>query len=288
MASTFFVAWDGSESAEKALEYATLLARAYDGIIHLWQAFQPPRLRSMMMSKDMRDVYDHWLQDKHDEIARALERKAQTLRDQGFQVRTSVHVGDILEGLIETAQKSSAQFILMGKGRDKNRVGSLVLKVLRATRRPVIVVPMEFEIKPPQRVLVPIDLTVKDSKSTDVAIDLAQKFNLKIDVLHVIEIYIYESPDAIKDILDKIVHEELEQWKELNLRSAENLSIETHVRKAVNATSGILEFIETQGSDLVIMDSHTRGPLMHLLLGSVAEDVVRRSTVPVILTKPDV
>ncbi len=287
MNRNYLVAWDGTESAEKALEYAAMLASSSSGKLHMWQSFHPPRMRAMMMSRDMRDIYDRWIQDKCDEMARAMERRAESIPSRGLPIDTEVHVGDVLDGLIAEAQRTGADFIVLGKGKEKNRIGSLVLKVLRATRRPVIVVPAEFDVRPPSHVLVPIDLTIQDSASMDVAIDLAQVFDLKIDVLHVVEIYIYESPDAIKEVLDKLVFEELNQWKEINLRKAENISIQTHVRKAIDAASGIQEFVESEGINLMIMDSHTRSGLMHFLLGSVAEKIIRGASIPVILTKPE-
>ena len=46
--------------------------------------------------------------------------------------------------------------------------------------------------------------------------------------------------------------------------------------------SEILDAIANDGIDLVVMGTHGRGMVEHVLLGSVAERVVRRSPVPVL------
>jgi len=48
----------------------------------------------------------------------------------------------------------------------------------------------------------------------------------------------------------------------------------------------LLEHAAARGVDLVVMSTHGRGPLSRVWLGSVADHIVRRSTVPVLLVRP--
>jgi nucleotide-binding universal stress UspA family protein len=48
----------------------------------------------------------------------------------------------------------------------------------------------------------------------------------------------------------------------------------------------IMQFAEHEGMDLIVMATHGWTGLKHILLGSVAEKVVRRSLVPVLTVKP--
>ena len=48
----------------------------------------------------------------------------------------------------------------------------------------------------------------------------------------------------------------------------------------------IMRFAEEEGIDLIVMATHGWTGLRHILMGSVAEKVVRRSTVPVLTVKP--
>lgn len=48
----------------------------------------------------------------------------------------------------------------------------------------------------------------------------------------------------------------------------------------------ILKFIESEEIDMVIMGTHGRKGLEHVFFGSVAENVLRRSPVPVLVINP--
>jgi nucleotide-binding universal stress UspA family protein len=66
--------------------------------------------------------------------------------------------------------------------------------------------------------------------------------------------------------------------KKLDL-GPDRLTVRTSVGTPV---AEILDAITEDGIDLVVMGTHGRGMVEHLLLGSVAERVVRRSPVPVL------
>jgi nucleotide-binding universal stress UspA family protein len=48
----------------------------------------------------------------------------------------------------------------------------------------------------------------------------------------------------------------------------------------------IVEYVRTEGIDLVIMATHGRGGLQHIIIGSAAEKVVRKSPCPVLTIRP--
>ena len=53
-----------------------------------------------------------------------------------------------------------------------------------------------------------------------------------------------------------------------------------------HAAQVILQAAKSMGADLIAMSTHGRSGLSHLLLGSVTEEVLRRSPVPVLVIKP--
>jgi universal stress protein A len=70
-----------------------------------------------------------------------------------------------------------------------------------------------------------------------------------------------------------------------------NISRDTRIRQVVRAGSPaeqICRFVTEEQVDLVVMATHGRTGLKHVLMGSVAEKVVRMSTAPVLTVKPRV
>lgn len=139
-----------------------------------------------------------------------------------------------------------------------------------------------------KHILVPVDFEASANEALEVAIGLAQAFDAKLTLLHVWEIPIYPymefmlNSEVIAGVEDRAV-----------ALLAEKL---TQVRKTLpNAESklktglpwgGILDAIKEVGPDLVAMGTHGRRGVSHLVLGSVAEKVVRLSPVPVLTVRP--
>ena len=49
----------------------------------------------------------------------------------------------------------------------------------------------------------------------------------------------------------------------------------------------IIQYARENDIDLIILCTHGRGPVSHMLLGSVAEKVVRKAPCPVLTVRPD-
>ena len=91
------------------------------------------------------------------------------------------------------------------------------------------------------------------------------------------------------------VLKQIEQEAAEHLKHALTPEEKTKFRAELTAVWGkpyakILEFATAHGVDLIVMGTHGRGALMHALMGSVAEQVVRHSVCPVltIRTAPEV
>jgi len=64
-------------------------------------------------------------------------------------------------------------------------------------------------------------------------------------------------------------------------------NVTSEVAEGVTAAVGILNAAEQKGADLIAITTHGRGGLPRLLMGSVADKVVRASQVPVLVVRPE-
>ncbi len=140
-----------------------------------------------------------------------------------------------------------------------------------------------------QKILVPYDFSPHSEHALDWAIGLAEKWQARLELLHVIHIL----PPVVDIAGDVYAHVEQAQLaaaqKHLETvlsTKAEDLSVlfDSHVRRGV-PFQAICDEAATQQADLIVMGSHGRTGLSHVFIGSVAERVIRHAPCPVLVTK---
>jgi nucleotide-binding universal stress UspA family protein len=138
-----------------------------------------------------------------------------------------------------------------------------------------------------RRILVPVDFTETSDRALGYAIELARKFDASITVMHAYQIPVYGFPDAtyitaaeLATQISNAAQKRLDALVEANKTAAGELA--SVLRDGVpweeiNAVAGEVK------ADLVIIGTHGRRGLARALLGSVAENVIRTSTIPVLV-----
>jgi len=138
-----------------------------------------------------------------------------------------------------------------------------------------------------KKILVATDFSEGSDEALDRAIEMAKVSGAEIEVLHVIELA-EEFPfgttyfDADYGVLYASVDRELA--RRADRARAAGLRCETKIIEGT-ATTDIIQRAQRIGADLVVVGTHGRTGLAHIVLGSVAERVVRRASCPV-LTVP--
>lgn len=143
------------------------------------------------------------------------------------------------------------------------------------------------------RILVPTDFSEPSDAALDYARALAETFGASLHLLHVIEpshetgafsneAYIaVEAPGAyemlVKEAQSKFAHRVLPTDRA-------RYGATTEVMTGTSADT-IVEFAADQRIDLIVMGTHGRTGIAHLLMGSVAEHVVRDAPCPVLTVR---
>ncbi len=136
-----------------------------------------------------------------------------------------------------------------------------------------------------RNILLPVDFSEPSLRATEYGLEIARRFGATLHLLHVIEdpvIYlpIFESyPVPTSQQFETYAQDRLENW--ILPEDAEQCAVETHWVHGLPAAK-IVEFATDCRSDLIILGTHGRGSAAHLLLGSVAEKVVRKGPCPVL------
>ena len=139
-----------------------------------------------------------------------------------------------------------------------------------------------------QNICVPVDFSDTSVAALNYAKALADAFHAKLHLLHVLVNWF---PDGDFPVSAQ-VYVELEKSARTQLEhQLSSQDVEKYQAK-LELVSGSSEFVEivryaqAQNIDLLVMGTHGRGPIAHMLLGSVTEKVVRKAPCPVLTVRP--
>lgn len=140
------------------------------------------------------------------------------------------------------------------------------------------------------RILFPCDLTDNSLKVLPYVMSMAEKYGSRIFLLYVDELHEWGGHFIPHPSLDRLRNQALEAAGEaMNKMCEEKLKGCPHFEKRVvsgYAATEILKFIKREHIDLVIIGTHGRKGMEHAIFGSVAENVVKKSPVPVLVVNP--
>ena len=121
------------------------------------------------------------------------------------------------------------------------------------------------------------------------AVFLASHHHAKLLLLHVVE-YLQDfeyyqilvfTPQELAEKMENQAHEELNKLTE---QIKKTIKVETVVRQG-KAFVEIIKTAKEKNMDLIVMGSHGRTGISHMLMGSVAEKVVRKAACPVLIVR---
>jgi len=138
-----------------------------------------------------------------------------------------------------------------------------------------------------RQILAPTDFSEYSKEAVAYAFELAQKFGAKLLLLHVIEMPAYPVEGFVPPSIGSTLIEDLERqaWADLAqvLPEAQTDKIAVTRQVVVGIPyRKIVDVAAAEKADLIVMATHGRTGLGHLLIGSVAERVVRTAPCPVL------
>lgn len=138
-----------------------------------------------------------------------------------------------------------------------------------------------------RRILVPTDFSEISAQAFTYAEELAKQYSAEIHLLHVLE----KNPPILLirtfDMTNESAYQKIEyDAKNLLTEFRNRFSKDVNVNEVLlrgNDFEEIVEYAEHNNIDLIVLATHGRTGLLHTLLGSVAEKVIRYSKVPVLV-----
>ncbi len=142
-------------------------------------------------------------------------------------------------------------------------------------------------IKAIQHILTPIDFGKASDHALTMAIQLGQVLKARLTLMHVVQtpsIVGFDPGMGVAQYMDEITVQAKQSLAQYAQRVQEAGLVCETVTEIGSPFQLIVDYAETQQVDMIVMGTHGHTGLQHMLLGSVAERVVRLSKCPVLVT----
>ena len=298
---------DFSDTSRFAVSRACALARRFDAEIHLVHVL--PLLDLGPVATDMpavsrMDLEERWVRAARDELDALARESRVTIR-----VTSEVTRGHPYVEIVRYARAHETDLVVMGThGRgavEHMLLGSVAERVVRKAPCPVLTVRLpEHAFRLPgfeerrdsrtgapapataplgtgaatmtlERILFPTDFSDTAEYARGHARELALRFQARLHLLHVV------ADPVSQDRAGEVESQAEERLGELPFRGID-------VQRTTRAGHVFVEIVRYAADnqiDLIVMGTHGHGPVAHLLLGSVADKVVRKAPCPVLTVR---
>jgi nucleotide-binding universal stress UspA family protein len=289
---TILAATDFSETADRAGELARELARKFDARYHL--------LHVIVMLEDPH------LEERHRQRLEEIVSAAGDARRRELEHDLAEHPGlevtpHMVRGLapaeviVETASNIDSDLVVVGthgrRGLSHLLLGSVAERVVQTSPVPVLTVRADADtvLGDAPSILVPHDFSDASANAVLKAAAWAEALGCEITLVHVVEPVVYPEFYSVDVLSDDLMERLVERSERALHAAADDLLGDVKARTMVEvgrAASTIVDLADPEKFDFVIMATRGLSGLEHVLLGSVAESVLRRCRVPLLAIPP--
>jgi nucleotide-binding universal stress UspA family protein len=304
MTPLLMVPLDGSPDAEQALPWAAQLAQRNGGAVRLVGVHAPPAVYLDGQTLVGSVTPDEEVREQEEKYLDQVEERVRTAT--GATVSADLLDGSVIEALVQHAEQlRPLAVVMLAHGRSaiaRFFLGSTALEFIRQSPVPVLLIRAanqeapDYTIQPTiKHIVVPVDGSKLAEQIVTPALALGKPFGA--------EFHVTMTLDAVPDIEslaalhepglpgpwdESAVHAKAERYLEHIADRFREQGCTAHARVVPHgaAADRILEAATAQPDTVVALATHGRGGLAKLMWGSVTEQVVRRTTVPLYIVRP--
>ncbi len=293
MYKKILVPLDGSEVAASVLPYVGNLAGRLGASVTLFTVVAPGRRAARASDTEVRA-----------EAEAQSRRQAQHLTATGVTADVMVVTGQPVEQIISRGQSGGFDLIAIGtrghSGIRRGLLGSVTDGVVRSSTVPVLALsPKAVEANAQLNfglatITVPLDGSAVAEGVLSYAEDLAQQLALELRLLRVVSVgtmayYAVEGGPVDTTPVEQELEDDAAQYLNgvAETVGQHGLSVTCTVERGSPALA-IIDHVRNTQNNMVAICSHGRSGLGRLLIGSVADSIIRSSGVPVLVITPQI
>ncbi|MBL0169575.1 MAG: universal stress protein [Gemmatimonadaceae bacterium] len=304
MYKTILVPVDGSDFSARALPVAVELARRTGAMVHLALVHDPSAFIPFVPGEVAVPLYDSAMVRERREADQAiLDRTVAALTASGVRVTGVLLEGTVIESLVEYGQQVASELTVMtthGRGGfARLRLGSVATAYLTRSTTPVLLVHgaggdagnPSLPALPSGTLLCPLDGSPFAEQILPHAAGFADACGMRLKLFSVTTPHaVAMAPFATESLLaDPTVLEQEEHDRAAYLtRLAAGTAPGTLTNAVTDMAVGraILEEAAASHAGAIAMATHGRSGIARVVLGSVADEVIRHSSLPLLVYRP--
>ncbi|MGD8329823.1 MAG: universal stress protein [Acidobacteriota bacterium] len=291
---------DFSEATPYALKPAVSLATEFGAellLLHVLD-YPYPHVGPVVQGFDIEDYYGAMEEKAHEQLEGLIDDDVREYAT----VRVAVERGSAFREIVRLAEEEDPNLIVLPThartGLDHMLWGSVAEKVVRLAPCAVMTVsprqgePQSFGGK---RVLLATDFSPGAEHALETAVSFARHYGAELLMVHVVTVWDYDPanpewrfPPLPAEHVSEIESHGKERLEEASETvSGDGVQVRTLLVRGFDPGLEIARTAEDENADLLVMSTHGRTGVSHLVIGSTAERVVRYATCPVLTVKKD-
>ena len=269
------VPYDFSDVAAHALGFACHIANKIDAEIVLLNVIEhptPDSFRTMGIQYDdpMEQVY---MKKMIETVESKLSAVVSDAKHSDDKMKFKIQIGNPFHNIIDEIVEEQVELVVVGtegaEGLNEFFVGSNSEKIVRKASCPVITVPSNSKFDSIEKIVFASDFMSPDDQLVERVKKVQELFGAQLNIVKI------NTPASFTSTR----HDTKQMQEFVEKYNIENYTTEIYNYK--NEEDGIVYYAEDIGADLIAIGTHQRKGIGHFLAGSIAEDVVNHSHVPV-------
>lgn len=269
------VPYDFSKTSEHALDFACQIADKVDSEIMLINVIDHPTSDSFMtMGVQEVDPLDSlYIKKLYERVSERLADVATNAKYSDDKITTKIQLGNPFNTIIDQIVEEKVDLLIAGtegsEGLDEFFVGSNAEKIVRKATCPVITISHKAEIEPIEKIVFASDFMHTDAGFVSRLKMLQSTLEAQLNIVKI------NTPASFTS-----TRHDIKQMEDF----VEKYDIKDHtieIYNYKNEEDGIVFYAEDIKADMIALGTHQRKGIGHFLSGSIAEDVVNESKIPV-------
>jgi nucleotide-binding universal stress UspA family protein len=300
MNNPIVVPYDGSEFSKRAFPLAVELARRANAPLHIVRVhlFSIPALEPQIEPPYTPDFLSELLAYERED----LEKVRQELQGRGVVAVSALLTAGLVVPLLRDyiAQHTARCVVMTTHGRggfNAMWLGSVASGLVRSSPKPVILIPIkdaaepEITVSSVRHVLVALDGSSRAEQIIPSAVDIAHLFQARVTLLQIVPaVRVTEGFHPLAAVTGSTERTKAEHAAAdvyllavADRLRTDGLEVQVETRKDwQNTAHAILAVAEELNADLVAVSTHGRGAWSRMVIGSVADKVIRSARVRVL------